>query len=100
MNIYGLFSIGSNDLDYEDFISWNKFVGIFDSLEEAKNYAELTLNTIKEYCEPDGCFRVIEDWHWDDDRYKKRVLYSEYGIFDSEYVIEKLTINPEFKEDK
>ena len=112
MDIYGLFSIGNNDLDYEDNLFWNDFIGIFTSVEEAKSYAEKKLNSIKEHDEQKECYRfengkrvkvssfkVIEDWHWDDGSYKKRVEYSEYGTYDDEYVIEKLTINPEYKED-
>lgn len=112
MDIYGLFSVGNNDLDYEDALSWYDFIGIFTSVEEAKNYAEKKLNSIREDKNKLECwtyengkrvkvdpFTVIEDWHWDDGCYKKRVEYPEYGTYDDEYVIKKLTINPEFKEE-
>ena len=113
MDIYGLFSVGNNDMDYEDHVYWNDFIGIFTSVEEAKNYAEKKLNSIREDKSKRECWKyenearvkcdpltVVEDWHWDGDRYKKRVEYPEFGMYDDEYVIKKLTINQEFKEDK
>ena len=115
MEFYSLESNGYNDGTYEDFYDFDKFYGVFSTIEKAKEYAEKLMersrkNTMEvEKWSEDGntplsyyeTFKVIEDWNESDGNIFKEVFYGEGYTreINETYCISKVTVDPEFKED-
>lgn len=116
MEIYTLEANGYNDGEYEDYWHFDKFHGVFSTIEKAKEYAEKLMertrkNTMNvEKWSEDGntplsyyeTFQVDKDWYdYEGKVLKKEVSYGE-GYTDEwtvTYYISKITVDPEFKED-
>lgn len=115
MELYSLESNGYNDGTYEDFDSFDKFYGVFSTLEKAMAYAEKEMERSRkvtmevEKWSEDGntplsyydTFKVIEDWNESDGAFFKEVSYGEGYTHEinETYCISKITVDPEFKED-
>ena len=115
MILYSLESSGYNDGEYEDYDSFDKFYGVFSTIEKAKEYAEKEMEKSRESTievekyDTDGntplsyyeTFKVIEDWNESNGNIYKEVFYGEgYTREITEtYCISKVTVDPEFKED-
>ena len=113
MEIYTLEASGYNDGEYEDFWNFDKFYGVFSTIEKAKEYAEKLMersrkNTMEvEKWSEDGrtplsyyeTFKVIEDWNESDGIFFKEVSYGEdyTHVINEIYRISKVTVDPEFK---
>ena len=113
MELYSLESNGYNDGTYEDADSFDRFYGVFSTIEKAKEYAEKEMEQSKistievEKYDVDGntplsyyeTFKVIEDWNESNGQISKEVTYGEgYTREITEtYYISKITVDPEFK---
>ena len=114
MILYSLEFKGYNDGEYEDYCHFEKFYGVFSTIEKAKEYAEKKMeqtrkNTkvVEEYAE-DGntplsyreTFTVDEDWHESGECISKEVSFEEdcFEVWTQIYYISKVTVDPEYKE--
>lgn len=81
MFMYVLEQSGHNHLDYEDYYHFSKFIGVFSTVEKAKECAEKLIKKIEtEYIDEDGysSFQVIEDWVYSNDIKIWKTI--EYGV--------------------
>ncbi len=116
MEFYSLESEGHNDGTYEDAWDFETFHGIFSTIEKAKEYAEKLMEQIRkdtkevEDWDDDGntplsyreTFKVVEDWYESKGVIFKDITYGEgyTNEWTVTYSISKVTVDPEFKEDK
>ena len=97
MELYSLESNGYNDGEYEDFDSFDMFYGVFSTIEKAKEYAE---KLMEETREGNNNF-VTGNWYESGGILFKEVTYDDCGNDWTEtYSISRITVDPEFKEDK
>ena len=102
MELYFLEVGCSNDGEYEDYEHYERFYGIFSTIEKAKEYAEKLMEDIREGTRYRDTFEVSKDWYeFKKDIFKKEVFYGE-GYADewsAIYRISKVIVDPEYKED-
>lgn len=97
MELYSLESSGFNDAKYEYFDSFDRFYGVFSTIEKAKEYAEKLMEDTRK----DNNNFVNGKWYESGGILFKEVTYDDFGNeWTESYSISKITVDPEFKEDK